>query len=543
MEGLYEVSLEINAQSDLASLLQDITIRAARLLGAKASTLALMQPDGETLKFEIGHLPAGRTFKPTVRLGEGLIGQAAQMGKPLMVADYSRWPDRVPGIDWVGRALAAPLAMGEQVVGVITVFDTDKVGDFEAEEIRLLRLFAAQAAIAIEKARLLEAERRERLQAETLREVSLALNSQTDLAAVLDEILSQAGRLVPYRMAHIMLLKGNILTIARWRGYERSESAEVIPALKHTLDELPLDRQAIQSGQPVVVLDTRQEPDWVIFQETAWVRSCLIVPIRLRERVLGILRLDGATPGEFSLEDGTKLQPMVSAAAIALENVRLFEVVRVGRERLQRLSQRLVEAQESERRHIARELHDEIGQSLTALKLHLQNFQRRRDPARIQQGLDLVEETLQQVRNLSLDLRPSLLDELGLAEALRWYLNRQAEIAGFKTTLTLEPIETPLPLGLETTCFRIVQEALTNIIKHAAARQVYLELCQRGSELWLTIADDGGGFDVAAALQRAALGESLGLLNMEERVTLLGGQIEIDSDPGRGARIQVRFPL
>jgi signal transduction histidine kinase len=214
-------------------------------------------------------------------------------------------------------------------------------------------------------------------------------------------------------------------------------------------------------------------------------------------------------------------------------------------ETLQVLSRQLLEAQENERRHIARELHDEIGQALTAVKINLQAAQR--TPAALVSYLEdstsIVDRTLQQVRTLSLDLRPALLDDLGLGVALRWYVDRQAQRAGFTVQFVVDPLEPRARPELETACFRVAQEALTNVMRHAQAQHVRIELRQSDAELHLLIRDDGKGFDVQTAQEQAEQGASTGLLGMQERVWLLGGQIKIESAPAQGTEIRVRFPL
>ena len=176
-----------------------------------------------------------------------------------------------------------------------------------------------------EREDLLAAEREQRTLAETLAEVTLALTSQTSHAAVLDEILRQAQRIVPYRTAHIMLLEDSTLHSARWRGYEAFESEEFISSLVQSLADLPLDAEVVRSQKPFVIADTHQHPLWVVVEETTWIRSYLVLPICLRECVLGLLRLDSDTPGGFSIEDAQRLGPLANAAAIALDNARLYE--------------------------------------------------------------------------------------------------------------------------------------------------------------------------------------------------------------------------
>ncbi|MDF5717115.1 MAG: sensor histidine kinase [Rhizonema sp. NSF051] len=214
---------------------------------------------------------------------------------------------------------------------------------------------------------------------------------------------------------------------------------------------------------------------------------------------------------------------------------------------MQTLSGKLIEAQEAERRHIARELHDEIGQALTAVKINLQALQHSFPSSDLatplHESIEIVEVALQQVRSLSLDLRPSLLDDLGLLAALRWYVDVHTRRSGIVGEIVAQPINTKLSSNLETTCFRVVQEALTNIIRHAKAQRVTIELRQRETQLHLTINDDGVGFDVNAAIIRAASGGSLGLLGMEERVLLVGGQINIESMHQHGTKIHAQFPV
>lgn len=213
--------------------------------------------------------------------------------------------------------------------------------------------------------------------------------------------------------------------------------------------------------------------------------------------------------------------------------------------RLQLLSRQLLETQEAERRHLARELHDEIGQTLTVLKINLKALEpvAKRSKPYLQESLRLVDSTLQQIRNLSLDLRPSQLDNLGLVDTLRWYVDRRAQWTGLILHFAADRLQPRPSPPIETACFRIVQEALTNIALHAQARQVWITLRQHAAALDLLIRDDGIGFDVDVARTQAAQGKGLGLLGMEERVRLIGGQFKIVTAPEKGTEIHVCIPL
>jgi signal transduction histidine kinase len=340
--------------------------------------------------------------------------------------------------------------------------------------------------------------------------------------------------------------------VAGHKGFAERGLEEWIEGLLEPIDERPLYRHIVQTGQPMVVPDTQANPEWVWVPQLAWVRSRISAPIRTRGKVIGLINLHSSVPNFFSDSDGARLQAFADQAAIALENALLLQEVHAGRERLQALSEQLLVAQEAERRAIARELHDEIGQVLTAVGTNLQAIVPMADPAtlskRIGESLDLIDDALRQIRDLSLDLRPSLLDDFGIVPALKWYIDRQAQRSGLDAEFISEPPEIRLPLGLETTCFRVVQISLTNVARHAGAKHVSVELRRvtgdtPSGEVELVIRDDGVGFDVHAALERASHGATLGLLSLQERVRLARGMLDIKSAPGHGTEIRARFPL
>jgi PAS domain S-box-containing protein len=225
------------------------------------------------------------------------------------------------------------------------------------------------------------------------------------------------------------------------------------------------------------------------------------------------------------------------------ERGKLIDELRRAKELQQTLSQRLIDTQEKERRVIAHDLHDDVGQALTALKINLQTVQRGYNCPDLEESIAMVEQTLQQVRAISLNLPPMALEDVGVAAALRWLCDRQGKEAGFDTVFSANLGETRLPPNIEIACYRVGQEALTNIIRHAHAHLVQVDLKQTGQELHLTIQDDGSGFDVEAAYQHARVGTSLGLISMRERVLLSGGHMEIESKPGQGTHIHASFPL
>ncbi len=226
---------------------------------------------------------------------------------------------------------------------------------------------------------------------------------------------------------------------------------------------------------------------------------------------------------------------------------RLNRELEHSHERLRGLSRKLLEVQEEERGRLARDLHDDIGQALTALKIQLESLPRPGAEAalrtRIDECVETTRHTLERVRQLSLSLRPPQLDDLGLAAALRSHLDRQARVAGLASHF--DSLEAPQEIApeTETACFRVAQEAINNVLRHARARNLWLRLFMAGGRLALSVRDDGRGFDVESVRRRDGVAASLGLAGMEERTALVGGSFELRSTLGQGTVMLATFPL
>ncbi len=228
------------------------------------------------------------------------------------------------------------------------------------------------------------------------------------------------------------------------------------------------------------------------------------------------------------------------------ERTRIETALRETARELRAVSGRVLEVQEAERRRLAIELHDELGQSLTAIKINLQAHARFKDQSPMEtnaENIRIVDDALQQVRRLALALRPSMLDDLGLSAALQWIAKQTSERSGFAVTFHAERLEVRLAPEIETACYRIVQEALTNVSRYAQATQVAIDFYQDGESLVLNVKDNGLGFDVTAMRERAKAGGSIGVMGMHERAALLGGHLKIESQPGQGCKVTLRCPL
>lgn len=343
------------------------------------------------------------------------------------------------------------------------------------------------------------------------------------------------------------------------------EDAEIICHLLREAGYQPLAERVQTAGQMTAAL-SRQQWDLVIadhsmprFDAPQALRALhesgedlpfIIVSGSIDEELAVAAMRAGAH--DFIMKDRlTRLAPAVARelreADVRRERRRTESQVREQAKRLQALSRRLIEIQETERRAVARELHDEIGQVLTAVKINLQALARPDSAAAAEPGLcdsiQILEHAIQRVRDRSMDLRPAVLDDFGLVPAVRWYLERHAARAGFALQLRADPGLRRYPSEIETACFRIIQEAVTNTMRHACATTLRIEIESLAPGLRLAIMDDGKGFEVESARARALAGGSIGLAGMQERVDFLDGALEIDSAPGRGTHIEVFLPL
>jgi PAS domain S-box-containing protein len=276
--------------------------------------------------------------------------------------------------------------------------------------------------------------------------------------------------------------------------------------------------------------------------------SSVSAPLLFQGKLIGALYLRANPPGAFSVEQAEIIRRVADPLAIAIQNARLFDEVLAGREQLQILSQRLIEAQETERRRVSRDLHDQAGQSLTALKIGLELMQAdlRADSEKshqsLQEAVTLANETLEQIRLLAQDLRPPELDVVGLNPTLEDYCHDFAEHA--RLSIDYAGTELPeLPDAVSICFYRVLQEALTNVAKHAHASHVWVALRCDADTLSLSVEDDGQGFDVPSEVSVARQPRGIGLVGMRERLELLGGRLEIKSRPGQGTRLVAYAPL
>jgi PAS domain S-box-containing protein len=270
--------------------------------------------------------------------------------------------------------------------------------------------------------------------------------------------------------------------------------------------------------------------------------QAICAPLSAGGELHGLLMVFGS---DLQATDLMAVTAFANQATIALKNASLLHAVTKHKENLQRLSNQLLDAQEAERKRISLELHDELGQALTVIGMTLEELQKALPPEAsphlkemLAETTGLADETLEQIREMALGLRPSLLDDLGLVPALHWYIDRLAQRVAIDISFEAVDCSDRLPAQIETALYRIVQEALTNITRHAQATRACVRLEGRPSIIVMTIEDDGQGFDPEAVASRGGVG----LLGIRERTALLGGSLGINSRPGQGTRLTLEIP-
>ncbi|MBI5304768.1 MAG: GAF domain-containing protein [Chloroflexi bacterium] len=549
-ETLTRVATQLNAQLGLETILNAVCEESARALNAPVTTLSLYNPDRDEIAPASSFgLPrdARERLRPIPRAE--YEASAKPSGSLNIIPDAQTLQDP-RSANWyvefdIRAATHARLEYDGNLVGVLSIFTTGTARQFDENELALLRGLARQAAQAITNARLYKAESTARQVAETLTVASLALTQSLNLDIVLETLLDSVMRLVPYDSANVMLLDADSqLTVRAMRGYEKWTTSELTRLLKFDARTNPILKDLLTTRQSVLIADTEKHPGWERPVGAEHVRNWLGVPLIAGGNVVGLYSLDKTQPGFFTQAHRAWVEALAAQAAVAIQNAWLFEQLRADRERLELLSRRLVEVQETERRYIARELHDEAGQLLAGLKLGLRVLERESGASKplVRQVAELrrvVDEVLANLHRLAMHLRPATLDQLGLVAAMREHVEEVS--AKYALAIEFETVgmeSARLPSTTETALYRIVQEALTNIIRHARATRVQIILERRDDCVRATVDDDGCGFDVQEATQRGRLG----LLGMKERVDMLGGKLTVESEPGEGTTLIIEVP-
>lgn len=436
----------------------------------------------------------------------------------------------VSGIEYDSETQARGLEAGADGFFARTVSNRELLARVQS----ILRIKAAEARA-----------QREAERARCLLRVAEQLNARLDLDAVLQAVCDETARALAVQVVIVTLYDPDaaVLRPAAWCGLpaELMARADTIP--RSVCD-------AVMGDVPfVVVPDLRTLAGISPILATVPADLSAVAGARMVHdgTLIGTVSLHCHPPRHYTADELVLLKGLADLAAAAVVNARLVEGLRRRREQVQRLAARLANVEEAERKRLAAELHDQVGQHLAALGLNLSILQSELAASasgstleRLADSLALVEETAERVRDVTAQLRPPVLDDYGLAAALRWYAGQVQRRSGVVIQVEGDDPRPRLAPAVETVLFRIVQEALTNVVKHAHATSARVSLQADTQRVRLTVADDGIGFEVATTTDGGdPPSGSWGLITMAERAASVGGRWRIESHPGQGTRVNV----
>jgi len=536
LRTLLDTGIAISSELALDPVLERIVEAAAALTGARYAALGVIDRTGMALERFIttGIDEETRTTIGEEPHGRGILGVLIRDAVPLRLHDIRDDPRSVgfpPGHPPMATFLGVPILLRGVAYGNLYLSEKADETDFTDEDEEIVTLLAAQAAVAVENARLYESATEWSRQLESLNEIGNALLTELDLKRLLELVARRLRELIDARVVAIALPEGDELRIEAAAG----EGAEAL-----TGSTLP--RDGSKAGR---ILDRRRservdslldDPEvHASVTRLLGARSGLYVPLLVRDEAIGVLIAHDRLGRDVRFGDSAVrlAEQFAARAAIAVDLSR-----RVATDALRRV----VAGQELERKRLARELHDETGQALTSILLGLKAVEGSGSEDEMRRAADdlraLVVATLQDVRRLAVELRPKALDDFGLVAALERLAETFTESTGIELQLEARLGPERLPGEVETTLYRIVQEALTNVVKHAEAEHVSILIVRREGTVTAVIEDDGRGFDPAATREAG-----LGLLGMRERAALVGGRVAVESSGESGTTLVVEVPV
>jgi signal transduction histidine kinase len=543
LRRLLDVGQTLVSELDPDVVLERILEEARRLTGARYAALGVLDGDrralerfitagiGSEVRQRIGDLPRGR----------GVLGVLIEDPRPLRLSEVEGHPESYgfpPNHPPMHSFLGVPILIRGRGWGNLYLTEKESGREFTAADEEAALTLARWAAIAIENARIHQTseQRLDRLAhvvraLEASRDISDAIGSVDDLDRVLELIVKRGRALVGARSLLIMLREGDDLVVAAGAGHTDAPRGQRVPIHEST------SGQVLERGRPERVTEVanhlRIDPAQFGVPDAS---TALLVPVLHHGRGIGVLAAfdHGKDGGEFTEEDEELMRSFAQSAATAVAIKRSVEADRL---------RSALAAAESERARWARELHDQTLQALGGLRVLLAASVGRGDAAAkdasMRQAVEDVELEIANLREIISDLRPSLLDDLGLVPALEaLFERRRCDTLRITSELRLPTgggHDTGLSAELETTVYRLVQESLTNIVKHAEASHVWVSVAFEGTEMIVEVRDDGRGFDLDTRTS------GFGLAGMRERVSLAGGTLSVASDK-RGTRVQARLP-
>ena len=544
LRKLLDVGRALVAELDVETVLRHVLETAREVTGARYAALGILDERKEELErfvFVGIDEETRRVIGPLPR-GHGVLGELIRHPEPLRLPDvtqHTRSYGFPPGHPPMTTFLGVPISIRGEAWGNLYLTDKAEGAEFDERDEESAVVLAELASIAIGNARLYEdvARRGAELERavrglEATATVARAVGFETDLDRVLELVVKRGRALVAADSLLVLLEEDGRLAVAAAAGEVGAGAvgATVPP-------EASLLGDVVTSGKSMHVADLADRPGHALEAIAEGARSALVVPLGFRDRARGVLVALNSGHGSraFEADEEHVLTSFGASAAIAIATAQSVEAERLKHS---------IRASESERQRWARELHDETLQELGALKLMLESAYRSGRPDAIQdaveRSLDQLTSSITSLQGLITELRPAALDELGLQPALEALVRRTSARFGLEVDASFDLASagdrSRLSGEIESTAYRLVQEAINNVVKHAQAERIQVEVIEAGGSVHLTVRDDGNGFDPSRT------DGGFGLIGMQERVELVGGRLSIESARGRGTEVRAELP-
>ncbi len=553
LAALFDVSSAASQSLDTDLILQEVARRITEIFAFDATRILLFDDHKENLLVRASY-ETQEDFSASPKVyakGQGLSGNAAATGEAIIIENIDDDPryDRLTharNAIKIGQKFAAsfPIKYDQEILGVINCrgLQPRRLTD---HELRLISSMSSQIAIAVNNAQLYAEREKQTRELGALFDVTAAATQSLEMDRVLEEVIRRINEIFLFDATRFFLFDNQ-------REWLHCRATHHVHANFLTRTHSFKIGQGITgrvgaTGTAIIFDDTEANPQYqhLSLAKKTGHRFVAGFPVKYGSETLGVIMCMGEQPRQLTKHETDLIASLSSQIAVAIANARLYEQTKDQAEQLRNLTTHLESVREEERRRISREIHDELGQALTALKFDaswikgkLSNPQ----PAlagRLTEMSALIDDTIQAIRKIAARLRPDILDKLGLAAAMEWQLQEFRKRTGIQYHFAADPMNIELDERQATTLFRIFQESLTNVARHSHATRVNIDLERQDAEVSLRVDDDGDGIDGNKIFDT----QSLGLLGMRERAASLGGTITVQRNHIKGTSVITHLPL
>jgi signal transduction histidine kinase len=554
LSALFDVTATASQSLQMERILQEVIRKITEIFGFDAMRVCLFDEQKETLHARATYetRPGFEAVLRSFNKGQGITGTVGASGEAIIIGNvetdsrYEQLSDTKTALKAQHKFLAGfPIKYNDETLGVITCVGR-QARELPADEIQLITSMSNQIAVAIHNARLYAEIEKKTLELSALFDVTAAASQSLETDHILREVTQRITEIFSFDATRVFLLDDAKEELQAKATYETHP--DFAPGTTHLKRDRGILGTVVATGEAMIISDTSTDPRYLELTVTKRAlktqqKFLASFPIKYKGEVLGAITCVGRQPRQLADHEVQLINSMSSQIAVALENSRYYEQTRKQAMQLRNYAVRLESVRELERTRISREIHDELGQALTALKLEVSLLRTKlRGDSDLKQRIgeisEMLDGTIQTVRKIATQLRPDVLDKLGLIPAIEWHLQEFRKRTGIKSDFASRPSELHLTEPQSTAFFRILQEALTNVARHARASRVRIRLVHRDGQTYLLVEDNGIGIDA----EKITDPDSLGLLGMQERARALGGRVIVRRNRRNGTLVTACIP-